>query len=314
MGDNYNKLERKRKIICKMQRFIPVEKFAGIKYAGDRLYSAEEGNQWIKERILSGTPFVAGRFGLTEMNPVIMRERGIGNQEERLEADRHICIDSGFFPCEAKAIDHYREVFIDAIASIDLLGIYFFINNEEYMIEKYMKTPYCALPRCLEPFYHKDPWSGALAGKRVLVIHPFVDTIQRQYEKRTKLFSNPEILPAFDLQTIKAVQTLGNQKDERFSDWFEALDWMKEQVDRADFDIALLGCGAYGIPLQTYIKHLGKQSVYVGGGLQILFGIKGKRWDAHPFISKLYNEYWVRPDKTEKFESFRMVEIGGPYW
>ena len=313
--DNYRKLERKRKILCFAKRYIKVENLVGINYGGDKLHSAEQGNQWIREHILSGEPFMAGRFGLTEMNPVIMREHGLGNQEERIEADKHICIDSGFFPCDPKAIDHYREVFLSAIPSMDLMGIYFFINNEEYMIDKYMNNPYCALPRCLEPFYFAEPWSKALYGKKVLVIHPFVETIKKQYEKRKDLFANSDILSEFELYTIKAVQTLAGQTDARFKDWFEALDWMKSQIDTVDFDIALLGCGAYGIPLQQYIKSLGKQSVYIGGGgLQILFGIKGKRWDSHPFISQMFNEHWVRPDEAERFESYKAVELGGPYW
>ena len=48
-----------------------------------------------------------------------------------------------------------------------------------------------------------------------------------------------------------------------------------------------------------------------GGALQLLFGIRGKRWDDHPIISKLYNDAWVRPEETlahkEKVE-------GGSYW
>ena len=142
--DNYHKLERKRKWINMALRFVDVTKLVGIKYAGDRLHSAEQGNQWIKEAISSGKPFMAGRFGLTEMNPVIMRECNLGSEEERAEADKHICIDSGFFPCDSQAIDRYREIFLEAIPSMDLMGIYFFINNEEYMIDKYMDKPLCA--------------------------------------------------------------------------------------------------------------------------------------------------------------------------
>lgn len=314
MKDNYYKFEMKRQIICKLKRFMPVEKFAGMRYAGGRLHSAEQGNQRIKEHILLGEPFMVGRLGQTEMSSVIARETGGSSMEERLNADKYLSINAGFFPCDSKAIDHYTEIFLEAISSMDLMGIYFFINNEEYMIQKYMDAPYCALPRCLEPFYYADPWSGALVGKRVLVIHPFAETIRRQYEKRAKLFHNPNILPEFDLQTIRAVQTSGGHRDDRFTNWFEALEWMKGQIDQVNFDIALLGCGAYGIPLQAYIKRKGKQSVYVGGGLQILFGIKGQRWDEHPFISKLYNEYWVRPSEIEKFDGCQSVEGVGPYW
>ena len=61
----------------------------------------------------------------------------------------------------------------------------------------------------------------ALKGKRVLVIHPFDDTIQKQYLRRETLFDDPNILPEFELHTIKAVQTIVGTKDERFETWFD---------------------------------------------------------------------------------------------
>ena len=44
--------------------------------------------------------------------------------------------------------------------------------------------------------------------------------------------------------------------------------------------VALLGCGAYGMPLGAFIKDgLKKPAIHVDGVLQLLFEIKGKRWD-----------------------------------
>ena len=44
-----------------------------------------------------------------------------------------------------------------------------------------------------------------------------------------------------------------------------------------------------------------------------MFGIKGKRWDEMPEISKYYNEYWVRPNKNEVVKDGNKVE-NGCYW
>ncbi len=160
-------------------------------------------------------------------------------------------------------------------------------------------SEYCEL-RSIEPYYYDNPWSKSLEGKKVLVIHPFADTIASQYKKREKLFDNKEVLPEFELQTIKAVQTIAGTKDDRFKDWFEALEYMYNEATKKDFDIALIGCGAYGFPLAAKLKKAGKQTVHMGGSLQILFGIKGKRWDNHEIIGKLYNDAWVRPGEKEK--------------
>lgn len=62
--------------------------------------------------------------------------------------------------------------------------------------------------------------------------------------------------------------------------------------------MALIGCGAYGFPLAAHIKKMGKQAVHLGGVLQILFGIKGRRWDESD-THLMYNENWVYPDRSE---------------
>ncbi|MBK6274009.1 MAG: hypothetical protein IPF58_04575 [Saprospirales bacterium] len=51
----------------------------------------------------------------------------------------------------------------------------------------------------------------------------------------------------------------------------------------------------------------------MGGATQILFGIKGKRWDNFPAIKNLYNEYWNRPLLSEKPEGFNLLE-NGTFW
>lgn len=124
--------------------------------------------------------------------------------------------------------------------------------------------------------FYDNPWTKALENKRVLVIHPFVDTIRSQYEKRKLLFST-ELLPRFkELSFVKAVQSnAGGYEDLEYKSWFEALEYMKSEIDKASFDVALVGAGAYGMPLSAYCKKIGKQAIYMGGGLQILFGIRG---------------------------------------
>jgi hypothetical protein len=88
---------------------------------------------------------------------------------------------------------------------------------------------------------------------------------------------------------------------------------MCAEVEKVDFDIAIIGAGAYGLPLAFHVKSLGKKAIHMGGATQILFGIKGKRWDHHEVISKLYNEHWVRPLPSERPEHYYDIEKGC-YW
>lgn len=109
------------------------------------------------------------------------------------------------------------------------------------------------------------------------------------------------------MTAIKAVNSLRGNCE--FSSWFEALDYMKSQIEAIDFDIAILGCGAYGFPLAAHIKKIGKKAVHVGGSTQLIFGIKGKRWEGRDFI----NEHWVSPRPQDRPVGFESVE-GGCYW
>lgn len=105
-----------------------------------------------------------------------------------------------------------------------------------------------------------------------------------------------------------------------FKDWFEALRKMEDDIDKLDFDIAIIGCGAYGLPLAAHIKQSGRKAIHLGGVTQILFGIKGKRWEnpvqkmcKYGYYPDLMNEYWVRLVESEKPRTANQVE-GGCYW
>ena len=147
----------------------------------------------------------------------------------------------------------------------------------------------------------------------MLVVHPFATTIQHQYERRSNLFDN-NLLPEFELEVIPAVQSIAGEVT-RFNDWFGALDWMKEEIAKRDFDVCILGCGAYGFPLAGFVKDLGKKAIHLGGVTQLLFGIRGARWEnfvVQPY-SNLFNEFWVRPTDDERPRHAHIVE-NACYW
>ena len=99
---------------------------------------------------------------------------------------------------------------------------------------------------------------------------------------------------------------------------------MKKEVEREDFYVCLIGCGAYGFPLAAYVKRMGKQAIHLGGALQLLFGIKGSRWEnpnygvkewgiTYGSYSSLINEFWVKPLIKDTPKNAKQVE-GACYW
>ena len=280
------------------------------KYAGSVVHTCDDSNVYIAKCITSNKPLMVARYGSTELYTMEVFDLKLSFKYDN--AVNRICKVSGFFPNSELEVNKFKDALIDASKEVDVIAIWNMFMEEHY-IKKYMSNAYITQLRFLEPWFSSNPWTSALKGKKVLVIHPFSETLKKQYLKREYLFDNPQILPEFELHVVKAVQTIADEKDDRFNDWFEALDWMYEEAMKVDFDIALIGCGAYGMPLAAMIKKAGKQAIHMGGVLQILFGIKGKRWNDDPVVSKLYNEYWVNPSENETPVKAKSVE-DGCYW
>ncbi|MEZ3474943.1 MAG: hypothetical protein K1W27_19520 [Lachnospiraceae bacterium] len=204
----------------------------------------------------------------------------------------------------------FSELILSSGANADLLAMWH-LNMEDFVIEEFAPNVDLTFLFRLEPWLAPGrPWSAALQGKKVLVIHPFEKSIQEQYKKRVMIFPNSQILPEFELKTLKAVQTLCGEQDERFETWFDALDYMYEQALNIDFDVAIIGCGAYGMPLASKLKNAGKQAIHLGGATQLLFGIKGYRWEEHypTKIASFFNDAWIRPLAEETPRNAGTVE------
>ena len=257
-------------------------------------------------------PGMIARFGSTEIKAVLWpRFPWVVKRlvEQRVFSD--MTMASGFFPPSREAIERFSVLMYDDMGQLDILGSW---RPEECFLRRHLRRVTRVPLATLEPYLSTHPWSETLEGRRVLVVHPFSRTIGSQYNShRQQLFGDSRVLPKFrSLATIQAVQTIaGNQS--QYSDWFQALESMKSAMDATDYDVAIIGCGAYGFPLAAHAKRRGKLAVHLGGATQILFGIRGSRWDAVPQISRLYNEWWVRPAPEERVAGADRVE-NACYW
>lgn len=220
--------------------------------------------------------------------------------------------NAGLFPATREMAEQFDDLMLEDIKEIDILASYAW--KERYIETLIAHCTKVNLDGYYAPFLFEHPWTRVLEGKRVLIVHPFADSIKQQYAKRIVLFDNPEVLPEFaSLRVVKAVQTQAGSRCE-FADWFAALNHMKQEMEKEDFDIALIGCGAYGLPLTVHAKRLGKIGIHLAGWTQMLFGIYGKRWlTDQPQYARFIKDSWVRPSGDEVISGARKVE-GGCYW
>lgn len=289
-----------------------VEKYPTVREK--MLATPNETSQAIATAIRNEVPYMVARFGSVELENTGKSELGI---HYRLQGSFNtLCNNAGFFPKDISMLPTFSKLMCGSMPLCDLQGIWYLPFEDYYLKSSRLNPELITEGRYLEPWFADIPWTQALAGKKVLVIHPFDELIQEQYTKREQLFPQKNILPEFKLITLKAVQTIAGSKDERFDTWFDALDYMCSEADKIDFDVAIIGCGAYGYPLAAHIKRSGKIAIHLGGVTQALFGIKGKRWDVDPLddtVRNLYNEYWVYPGNREKPKEFKKIE-NGCYW
>ena len=284
-------------------------------YAGKIVHPQQYGNEILSEMISSGIPFMFGRCGSNELimaGSGLLVERGIMREvyKPNLEV---ACFHSGLYPNDTDTMLKYHYLIAEACRQSDIYGVFYWIWEDYYLKKFSNKNTTFTHANMLDFWRYEKPFTSALKGKKVLVVHPLAEQIEQQYEKRELLFENPNVLPEFKLYTLKAIQTVAGEKDPRAADWFDGLDYMYREAMKIDFDIAILGCGAYGMPLAGMLKKAGRSVIYMRGVTQMLFGIRGGRWDTDPVASKLYNEHWVSPDAKSAPKRAKDVE-DSCYW
>ena len=289
-------------------------KIIGLKQLPPVNYTPEEASDLIEAGIRSSQPFFCGRLGSTELQTMIFALKAKKFPLNILMAPfwkgviETVHNSSGVFNANKKIIADFTDLYTSLMPEMDIIGSWH--SSETFFAKELSKCVRIDLGH-IGPYLETDSWLKALKDKRVLVVHPFTETIKKQYAKRELLFENPNILPQYkELLLIKSIQSAAGENPDGFDGWFDALYHLKAEMEKVDYDVALIGCGAYGFPLAAWAKQKGKKSVLMGGGLQVLFGIRGKRWDSLPLT---HNIHWVYPSSEETPRHPEKIP-GGAYW
>ena len=289
-----------------------------------------ESNKYIIDLINKNEPFFISRLGgeiVNSYNYVI---------EKKFEYSPTLDRNAGIYHKTKLDIEKYYQLYYNSVINSTVMSVftnlphikkyeeYFMKNNNNNNNNNNIKKP-SLTHRSLEPFYiileNEKPWSHYLKGKKVLIISPFVDSFQKQISNNFKMFKDKNnndgdiFLPNQEFVFYKSFNTLAG--NHIHNNWIETFNIMCKDIEKLEFDIALVSCGGYGLPLCNFIKtSMNKSAIYVGGGLQLLFGVIGNRWLSHPTILKIINENqtkFIRPSDNEIVKNVGIVE-GGCYW
>ena len=206
----------------------------------------------------------------------------------------------------------YVNLYITSCKNSDILSVWsdgMYSQAKPYydFLDKMYPQQKRICAQALETFYfiqHPEyKFNQVFKNKKVLIVTSHKETTLKQLNHHSTIFNKPIFDETTEFYIYKPAQQNGGNHDS--NSWTFHFDKMKKElselVQTFDFDIALVSCGGFGMILSDYIySELRKSAIYVGGGLQLYFGIIGNRWKAHPIISKLFNDKWCNVLEKDK--------------
>ena len=225
-------------------------------------------------------------------------------------------INAGVYPPTDDNLDKWSQIYIGAVQDLDYIlewcpeyGDQYIIDNHCFRTKKFFSFG------DYEPFFMKENnWLESLSDKKVLAVSPLANSIKSQFERFDEVWDGK--ISFGELEVLQCQYSPYVSGEALYETYFDALSSMQSELIGIDFDIAIIGAGAYSLPLMRTIKMLGKTSVHLGGATQLCFGIKGRRWsqDNNFKNSEFYNRTsWINPLESDTPKNNKLVE-NGCYW
>ena len=230
--------------------------------------------------------------------------------------------NAGIQLINTNSIRAYSQLYLDAFKNCDIYtgwepwgDVYSGIKNSHNEIRKTFPDKKIIWAFSLDIFHYirSMPWTFTLKGKRILIISPFADSMREKDNIREKMYG-VDLFPECSITYIKPPQTQGDEPSQVFIHELESF-YVKLDAISNSYDVALVSAGGYGNLICNHIYITGHSAIYIGGVLQMYFGIFGERWlRERSDILRLYlNEHWTRPKHEEKPINYENVE-NSCYW
>lgn len=283
--------------------------------------------EYIKKKMDLGENFIIPRVSGVENNVAVLTKQYFTEQNTNPEIlnylKRVIPImknNAGIKISGADSLIEYSNNYLEAFELCELFagwepwGDYMkhIAHSYSYIMRKYGHKDYF-LSYSIDVFttiQFPNIWTTAMRGKRILIISAFSESINEKIPIREKIYG-VDLFPECQITTIQPPQTHASNDSREFSvelsEFCAKLDKIKDT-----YDIALVSSGGYANLICCHIFKSGKSSMYIGGVLQMFFGVLGGRWlKETPDAVRLYlNEYWSRPKESERPKDYKNIENG----
>jgi len=258
--------------------------------------------KYIFDKISQNQPFFIGRLSGVE---TALCGSLINKKKISKELIKELLYNAGIKFNNSNDAISYTKYYNTACKNADVLGIW---AGETYLqailyyqfISKYFPNKKCICAQGLEPYYYINDsdykYNKIFENKKVLIITSHSETIKQQLHNHLNIFNKPIFHETTQFFVYKGTQQNAGNHDN--NNWIYHLDKMKKDIKEIkeifNYDIVLTGCGGFSMLISDYIYTELKTSViYVGGSLQLFFGIMGNRWKTNSKIMNLTNKNWT---------------------
>jgi hypothetical protein len=259
-------------------------------------------------------PAAVGRLGAVEANIVFWARRipaafPLNLMRPLFRETRTGATNAGVRPRNRDSYLLFGNLAYHAMTRLDLCGVWK-TDYEAHILTALPTVPVFNGETFAPSINGAHHWMRSLNGKRVLVVSPFEATIKHQIPKLADVWSGAGWKPEIDFQVVRFPYLI----DDGFPEpWWEVHNRIGSVVAAGDYDVALFGCGGLGLPFAAMAKEAGRVGIQLGGQLQLLFGIYGRRHLDQDWHRVSMNSHWVSPDADEVPQSAKRVE-NGCYW
>jgi len=242
----------------------------------------------------------------------------IRNYEKELKI--HALKQEGLYPENCDFYLAFNRFYMNHVRNLDCLGVCYRPSTMEMQILRYYKLhskliyfefqePDRTDQQCYLPYFR---------DKKLLIICPFAAVLKSQatkeifegvWSKTGKKWFYPKSVDAVEFPYGFAQET-----HQKYSTVMDLFDFIIGKINQKDFDVALVAAGGLSIPIASTIKNMGKVAIDLGGHLQFVFGVLGKRWrDSEDGKRNYYNDFWIdmparyKPKETDVCDN-------GAYW
>jgi hypothetical protein len=291
-------------------------------------FGVVQGAKMICESFVTENPFFIGRNGTIETEVAyfwLMHRNGPAEKLPYPIAQRE-CIEknAGVFPTTDESLDRWCEAYVEALGYLNCCAAGWYAptaTKEKALLDGYARSTCYRCPlRSLEPYYVPTGfrWTQQLKGRKVCVVSSFAETMEKQLGKPIWTGLHADLLDGPQWSFVRTgyapLVAQGRAGWPTGCDsWEQAVEYIVWEVEATGAEVAVIGCGGLGMVLAGRLRKKGISCIVLGGAIQVLFGIKGRRWATHSVISGFWNDAWVSPAADEVPGGAASVE-GGCYW